>query len=428
MITHPVLTALTRNDARLGLNRMRSFLAFLGDPLAKMPVVHVAGTNGKGSVIRVLARVLGEAGVRVGEFTSPHLQRVNERIRVADREINDDDLDALLNELDSARQSWLVELGGGEVHETSDLSFFEMLTAAGLVYFARQSVDVALVEVGLGGRLDATNLVEPLVSAIVTVSRDHEAQLGSDLASIASEKAGIIKPGRPVVVGRVPPDALKVIRLFASERDAEMYVADEDYRILHSESARFSWASANLSLLDLPLNLNGEHQIENASVALAILRVLRDAFPVTEAQIRAGLSTVQHIGRLEWVAEDVLLDSAHNGDGAATLSRFLGTLPRDRPRTLLLGVGQDKDVRAIVVQLAGQVDQVLTTHCSHRKASKAAEVAHELVGFDLPVLPAGPIEQALPLARNGGALVIVAGSVFIAGAARDIVEGTAAAS
>ena len=420
MIVHPVLQQSLRHEARLGLTRLRSFLTHLGDPLAGLQVIHVAGTNGKGSVVHVLAAALRAAGHRVGTFTSPHLQRLNERIRVDGEEIDDETLDALLWELDAARREWGRAPDSDEVDEDAALNFFELLTAAGVLHMARAAVDVAIVEVGLGGRLDATNLVDPLVSVITTVSMDHVDRLGPDLASIASEKAGVIKPGRPVVVGLLAADALKVVRLTAAERDAPISVAGEDFRTLNSAAARFSWASDSVTYRDLPLALQGEHQVDNAGVALAVLRAVQPRLPVSEADLRVALATVRFPGRLEWLADDLLIDAAHNSDGAATLARYLAGLSRDRGRTLVLGTNQGKDVRSMVVALSPQVDRILTTHGRHPAAASASEIAEQLVGLDIPILPAGPIEQALPLARSSGALVIVTGSVFLAGAARDL--------
>ncbi len=420
MITHPVLSDLARFGVRMGLSRMRSFLNFLGDPLAGMRVLHVAGTNGKGSVVRMLGAMLREEGYRVGEFVSPHLQRINERICINGVEIPDEDLDALLHELAEARLRWASEVTGGEVDGDVALTYFEMITAAALVYMARLKVDVAVLEVGLGGRLDATNLVDPLACAIVSVGMDHTEQLGPDLASIAAEKAGIIKPGRPVVVGPLQADALRVVRLIARERGAPLLEAGEQYRTLRSDEGRFTWTCEQHTFRDLPLSLAGAHQIENAGVALTVLSQVAEVLPVGEAAIRAGLLTAAHPGRLEWLREDVLIDCAHNPEGAATLAEYLRALPRDRPRTLLLGASDDKDVRSMVVQLAPHFDRVLTTQCSHPRAEEAGEIARKLVNVDMPVLPAGPIEQAIGLARDGSSLVVATGSIFLAGAVRDL--------
>ncbi len=420
MILHPVLSDLARFGVRMGLSRMRSFLTFLGEPLAGLKVLHVAGTNGKGSTVRMLGSMLRAAGYRVGEFTSPHLQRINERICIGGVEISDEALDALLRELAEARTQWAAEVTGGEVDGDVALTYFEMITAAALVHMARSAVDVAILEVGLGGRLDATNLVEPLACAIVSVGLDHTEQLGPDLASIAAEKAGIVKVGCPVVVGPLSLDALRVVRLIARERSAPLLEAGEHYRTLRSDTGRFTWTFDNRTLRDLPLSLAGDHQIDNAGVAVTLLSQVADVLPVSEEAIRAGLAAASHPGRLEWLAEDVLIDCAHNCEGAVSLSDYLRPLPRDRPRTLLLGASADKDVRSMVVQLAPHFDRVMTTQCSHPRAAEAGEIARQLIDVDMPVLPAGPIEQAISLARDGRSLVVAAGSIFLAGAVRDL--------
>lgn len=422
MIRHPVLTALATNASRGGLARVQSFLEHIGATFS-VPVVHIAGTNGKGSVVRILSAILQDAGYTVGSFTSPHLQRLNERICVNDAEIDDATLDALLWRLEQAREEWACALGGGVPDAEAMLNFFEMLTVAGMVHLGQVGVDVCLLEVGLGGRLDATNIVDPLISAIVSVSMDHQDRLGADLASIAAEKAGIIKTNRPVILGPVGPDALRVIRLIATERQAPLCINGEHFRTLRSEEGRFTWTGRGQTIRDLPLKLVGDHQVDNAGVALAILDGIKHVMPVTEANIRAGLARVEHPGRLEWLADDLLVDAAHNAAGATTLAQFLDKLPRDKPRTLVLGASQDKDVRSMVIQLAAHVDRVLTTHCGHPRAASAADLAERLVGMNVPILPAGAIEQALPLARGEEGVVIVTGSLHVVGAARDIVEG-----
>ena len=422
MNTHPLLSDLARFGVRLGLDRMAGFLAWLGDPHVSSPAIHVAGTNGKGSVVQFCASALAAGGRRVGAYTSPHLQRVNERVAVNGEEVEDSTLDALLAELDGARRAWVTEALDGAMRPGEALTYFEMMTALALVYFHRQQVEVSVIEVGLGGRLDATNLVQPAVSVITTVGLDHTEQLGPDLASIAGEKAGIIKPERPVVVGRLPPAALRVVRSIAAEREAPLYVLGEDFRVATERSGRMSWTMGERHLRDLEVGLMGLHQHDNAAVALAALSLLPEGLSVGEEALRVGLSQVRHPGRLEQLDDDLLVDCAHNPDSAVQLAAWLRENPRapDQQRTLLLGMSSDKDPRTVVVALAPHFDRVLTTHCDHRRALSAGDLAERLVGVDVPVLPAGPVEQALPLARRAPGTVVVAGSVFLAGAVREL--------
>jgi dihydrofolate synthase/folylpolyglutamate synthase len=424
--THPVLHKLARFGVRLGLDRMRSFLGRLGDPHRAVPVIHVAGTNGKGSVAHTTAALLTAAGLRVGTYTSPHLQRINERIRVDGEEISTPALDELLRTLDGLRE----EFSRTDPDAPGEpLTYFEMMTAVAFTHFARVGVDVAVVEVGLGGRLDATNVVSPVVTAITSVGLDHTAQLGDDLASIAAEKGGIVKAGVPVIVGPLAPPALQVIRGLAADVGAPLQIAGEHHRITLDHDGCLTFQAGEVVWRGMGLGLLGDHQADNAGVAIDLARTfLARRFPdaelrpnLSEQVVRGALQGLHVPGRLEWLGPDLLVDCAHNPDGAAGLATFLAGLPRDRPRTLLLGVSEDKDARNMVIPLAPQVDRILTTHCGHPRAAQAGDLAAQLVGVAVPVLPAGPIEEALPLSRGGGELIVAAGSVFLVGAVRELV-------
>ncbi len=409
----------------MGLDRMQDFLAFLGNPHRAAPVIHVAGTNGKGSTVRILGSVMRQAGFRVGEYTSPHLQQINERIQIAGTPIADGELESLLTEIGAARQTWAAELGE-DIPTERVLTYFELITAVAFVAFARAEVDVVIAEVGLGGRLDATNVTDPVITVITNVGIDHTAELGEDLGSIASEKAGIIKPGVPVVMGMVPSEAARVVRAIAHERGALLVCAEEDFMVQPGKDGTFSWTHCGRVEHGLPIGLQGDHQLLNAGVALTVLAMLGDRFPIPDwSHVVQGLAMVSHPGRLERLADDLLVDCAHNVAGANALAEYLRTLPREGGRTLLMGASDDKDPRSMLGPLAGQVDRVLTTHCAHPRATPAGDLAQKLVDVRVPVLPAGPIEEALPLARQDldqkDDLVIVAGSVFLAGAVRELV-------
>lgn len=421
MIQHPLLSELARFGVRLGLQHMRAFLSHLGEPQLRYPTLHVAGTNGKGSVVRTLGAVLRARGLRVGEYTSPHLQRINERIHVDGAEISDSALSSLLEELSAAREAWARSGAADGLAEDSGLTYFEMMTAAAFVHFARAGVDVGVIEVGLGGRLDATNLLDPVVCGITSIGLDHTEQLGPDVASIAGEKAGIIQPGRPVVVGPLPGPALRTIRTIAADRGAPLVQPEIDYQIVRDHDGVVRFFGQEWQLQGLSLALQGGHQLANAGVALAMLERLPPHLRPTAAQVERGLALVSHPGRLERLAPDLLVDCAHNPDGAAQLAAALRELPEaERPRTLLLGMSADKDARALVMALAPLFDRIVTTHCSHPRAESAGALAQRLVGVGVPVLPAGPVEAALPMVRAEGP-VVVAGSIFVVGAVRDLV-------
>ena len=283
------------------------------------------------------------------------------------------------------------------------LTYFEMMTAAAFVHFTEQKVDVAVIEVGLGGRLDATNIVpKPLVTAITSIGIDHTEVLGDDLASIAAEKAGIVKHGVPLVVGPLPPPAFKVVRAVAADKGAELYVRGKTYRV-QGKSDDFAFSFGETALRGMATGLHGDHQVDNAGVALMVAHLLPEPFRPSEDAMRRGLRMARNPGRNEWLAPDLLVDCAHNADGAAQLAAYLRQLPRDRRRTLLLGVSSDKDVRAIVAVLAPTVDRVICTRCNHPRAADPKLLAQTLVDIDVPVSSAGPIRGgASPGARRGG--------------------------
>lgn len=423
MRDHPVLREAAAHGVRLGLNRMGAFMQALGSPHLARPTLHVAGTNGKGSVVRTVASLLEAHGLRTGELSSPHLQEVNERIRLRGEPIGDADLDRLLNELSERRRAWAAELGE-DAELAGALTYFELTTAAGFLYLAEREVDVMVVEVGLGGRLDATNLVRPEAAAIVSIGIDHTEELGPDIPSIAAEKAGIIKPSLPTVLGPLEGAAMRVIRAIAADRGAPILAPGEGYQVGADREGRLWYRFEGIELDGVELALKGHHQLDNAGVALTLAALfLRPRGGLRPEAARLGLAHVRHAGRLEWLLPDLLVDAAHNVAGASALAAALRDLPRDCPRTLLLGASADKDCRAIAVALEGLVDRVITTHCAHPRALPAGSLAARLVGLAVPVLPAGPVEEALPLARRPGELVIAAGSIFLVGAVRDLVRG-----
>lgn len=419
----------------MGLERMRGFLATIGNPHLRYPVIHVAGTNGKGSVCRMVGAMLAAEGYKVGITTSPHLQYINERIRVYSgagpaTPISDADLDSVICRIRDARDIWAKDALSPD--EPMPLTWFEFSIAAAFQHFADANVDIAVVETGMGGRLDATNVVHPLLTAVITIGLDHTDHLGPDHASIAAEKAGILKRGVPVVIGPLPKTALSVVRAQAREMQAKSYEWGEQFAGWGSSDGAAHADSTNTevhvrtTLADqtstersgLELGLPGDHQIVNAAVACQLIDLLPEGLRVSDNAARIGLAAVRNRGRLEWLAPDLLVDGAHNPDGASTLARYLASLPRDRKRTLVLGGGFDKDIRGVAVALAPQVDRILTTVGTHPKARSPWEVAKELEGLTVPVYPAGDLADALAAARNGEDLVIAAGSLYLIGDVR----------
>ena len=405
---------------RLGLDRIRSFLEGIGSPHTCAPVVHVAGTNGKGSVCSMVDAILQEAGYKTGLTISPHLQHVNERIRINGQPISDGQLDAVLRRVNELASDWgrsHLNLGQDEL----PLTYFEAILAAAFLQFQQENVDVQVVEVGLGGRLDATSVVHPTVSAVVSIGLDHTDKLGPDLASVASEKAGIFRKSVPAVVGQMKPSALNALRDTAASRQTPLWVWGEDYQAFETPRG-LCWSMDGVELDALTLALPGAFQVKNAGVALTLIELMQRSgnFTIPHSARRRGLARVEHAGRLEWLSDSVLLDGAHNVDSAQVLVEYLSTLPHDGPRTLLLGFGEDKDMRSIGTILAPQVDHILTTSCAHPRAASPAVIASALAGIDASVAEAGPVEEALPRAMANEGLLIVAGSLYLAGAVRDL--------
>lgn len=421
MIHHPVLRQLADNGIRLGLDEVQSFLHSLGEPHRAYPVVHVAGTNGKGSVSTMVTAALVDAGYSVGTNNSPHLEAVNERVRIDGVPIDDTTLTMAIESLDRARTDWARLRSRKDI----PLTYFEFLTCVAFQVFAERAVNAAVIEVGLGGRLDATNVVHPVVTAITSIGLDHVDQLGGTLASVATEKAGIIKPGIPVIVGSMPAEARSTIEAVAEQRHAPIWLPG---RHLSREHSRRGW---NLSTPDgqiqgLKLAMEGEHQGANAMVALGVLHGLRrSGFAISDDAIVSGLSRAVIPGRLENIAPGLWVDGAHNEDATKALARWLAARPPVRNRILLFGMGSERDPRKVLAPLAPHVNEVVATHCAHPKARQSYELAAVLQEMDIVLADGGPIEEALPDVYQDADEIIVAGSLFVAGAATSIARAGA---
>jgi dihydrofolate synthase/folylpolyglutamate synthase len=416
MKSHPILHEVSKAGIRLGIDRFHSFIEYIGNPLTHYPVIHVAGTNGKGSIVRMLESCLHHAGYRVGSYTSPHLQQVNERIQVGNEMISDARLGLLLEDLSNKSKQWsLSEL---QIDNEISLTHFEILTVAAMQYFSDEKVDIAIIEVGLGGRYDATNIVSPLVSIISSISRDHTELLGSDDASIAAEKAGIIKENTPVVAGMLSSDALRSIRTIAHERFAALYILGVDIRINDQEEG------LDIQFLDqmhlgLPVPLLGSHQSENLALAVCALQLVAHYFPISESELKEGLQKVQYPGRIDWVDENILVDCAHNEAGARVLGEYLMGLKDERRRSLVIGISQEKDIRSIILSLAPHVDSIYTIAADHHRAVPAQELHEKLLEMRLESQVVDGFSSVHNKIDTSKELLIVSGSIFLVGAYLD---------
>ncbi len=417
MLTHPILSKSAKSGVRLGLESLKTFLIDHSIDVHSLPfVIHISGTNGKGSVCRMLENIYLQAGYSVGLYTSPHLQDVNERVRINGKNISDGKLEYWLEHTENLVSKWSKQNG---FNEPTSLTYFEMMTSIAFQEFIQQKLDVVILEVGLGGRLDATNIVTPSITGIISIGLDHQDVLGNDISSIATEKAGIVKQGVHLVVGSVTQEALTAIRLIAEEKNSQIHLWSTDYHALSNENG-LTWTSDDIHLQNIEIGLPGNHQIHNAGVALKLVQLMQQQRPVSTANLRLGLKTVTHPGRMEWIGKNVLLDSAHNPAGARQLAEYLLNLKGsdDRKITLVFGCSVDKDIRNIALQLSPVVQRIFATHCSHPRACQSDDLVR-IVKTDAPIFDMGSIENVVTHCREDD-LVVVAGSIFLVGAARQL--------
>lgn len=411
------------------LNRMRGLLESLGNPQERIPAVHIAGTKGKGSTAVMIASILQAAGYRVGLFTSPHISRFEERMTVNGIQPTEAEIVALVNGL----LEWVAELD----QELGGMSptYFEITTAMAWQFFALQEADVAVLEVGLGGRLDATNVCRPEVCVITSISRDHTHLLGSEIHQIAREKAGIIKTGVPVVSGVVNSPAKEVIEEVCEQREAPLRELERDFQYRHDPHATASGVGGQLQVTvptevldELPLPLLGEHQAHNAALAVRAVIELRDhGWNIDTAAIRLGLEQVTWPARIEVIRRDPLtiIDAAHNWASISALIRTLDQHFADRPRIAIFAATQDKDVQGMLRQLLPCFETViLTCYKSNPRGVPVEELfaMSRVVSERLVHLASDP-KTAWELAnRLAGPddLICVTGSFFIAAEIRGL--------
>jgi dihydrofolate synthase / folylpolyglutamate synthase len=394
----------------LKLESVRAALERLGSPERSFPSLHVAGTNGKGSTAAIAHAVLSRHGLRVGLFTSPHLSDFRERVRIGDGWIPE----AAVVELADEIRERLLDTG-------VELTFFEVTTVLSFLYFARARVDAAVVEVGLGGRLDATNVLVPRAAVVTTIGFDHERYLGTTIASIAAEKAGIFKPGIPAIVGQVDQEAESVLARVAAAQPCPYRLYGREFR---TEIAAHGFHyHGRRTIRDLRPGLGGRFQVDNAAVALAALEEGGWLGGITDETIRAAVATVRWPGRLEVIRERprVVLDGAHNPAGAAALVGELPRLAGGRRVHLVFGVLADKRWSEMVERLASAVADVAVVPVVERRSENPARVA-ELFRRYVPTRTersgTAAIERLLGDPAYADDVILVAGSLFLVGEVR----------
>jgi dihydrofolate synthase / folylpolyglutamate synthase len=399
------LLELEQFGIKLGLDNIRAILAALGNPEKSWPSIHIGGTNGKGSVAAMVERGLRAAGLRTGRYTSPHLDRIEERVAIDGTPIDRPTFEAVtsdvLDAVDGARAN-----GSLPVMPT----FFEVSTAVAFEIFRRRHVDVAIVEVGLGGRFDATNVLAPAITAITSIALDHERHLGHTLAEIAFEKAGIAKPGVPLVIGRLPREAAARIAKVAAEVGAPLVDA-------HATTTDRRYPP-------LTLALGGRHQLENAAVAVAILErwsVMRSHVPTTA--IVTGLTECEWPARLEWLrlpgSGEVLIDAAHNPAGAQALASYLEDTGSAR-LPIVFAAMADKDTAGMIKALQPAASMFVATTVPHMRARPADEMAAEIRRHApaSEVIAVAAPEAAVMRALEQSPRAVAAGSIYMIGPLR----------
>lgn len=399
------LFSLKARGVKYGIDRMESWLGALGHPQNQVPTIHIAGTNGKGSTAAMLESILRSAGWRAGLYTSPHLVRLGERVQVNREILTEDEIIAFADELKPIAEE--VSRASPEDHP----SFFEFMTAMAFLQFARKKCDVSVIEVGLGGRLDATNVVTPEVAVITSISLDHCEMLGDTIEKIAAEKAGIIKPGRPVVIGLLPPAAERVVREIAASRQAKVYSVREEF-------------GPDLAALP-PTNLEGEYQRWNAATTVLVAKVLPPRWKLTDETVRRGLQQVDWAGR--WQRTTVggrllVLDASHNPEGAQVLDTNLCRLIAEtgRPPVVVTGVLGAARARPLLETLCRHVREIHLVMPQQARACSFEELEALVPKTFVGSLKRTTVDEVFPgpgKCTVGGAqdVVLVTGSIYLLG-------------
>ncbi|MBE0686204.1 MAG: bifunctional folylpolyglutamate synthase/dihydrofolate synthase [Anaerolineaceae bacterium] len=430
--------SMTRNmrytEDKFNLDRMHKFMELFDNPHKKFPVIHVAGTKGKGSTSALIAHALYEEGYKVGFYTSPHLHDFCERIQVDFIPMKHEEMVAIVDEMRS------------KIPMVAEITTFELMTAMAFIYFENKQIDYAVIEVGLGGRLDATNVVSPLISVITSLSLDHINVLGDTLAKIAYEKGGIIKNNTPVVVAPQKGEALLVLKKISEERNSPLFQVGKDY--LYAQAAKslsgqnfFVWPKEDQIAVNafiesagredweptkFRIPLLGFHQVQNAATAFTTLTVLRqNGLQISDDSIRKGFANVVWPGRFEVLNRRpfIVIDSAHNRESALRLRSAVDDYFPGIPVVLVFGASEDKDIDGMLVELLPRVKIVITTKSIHPRALSPEELVIKVNQMGVRAIPTQSLEEAfdkaLKLAGKEN-LILVAGSIFVAGGMRDV--------
>lgn len=413
--------------SRPGLDRIEALLALVENPEKKVPTIHVAGTNGKGSTVSYLRALIQETGLTVGTFTSPYIESFNERIAIDGKAIPDEDLVILVEQI----QPLVAQLDQQEA--VSGITEFEILTALGLMYFVEKKVDVAVIEVGLGGLLDSTNVVEPMLTAITTIGMDHTDILGDTLEEIAAQKAGIIKTGIPVVTGNIQSQALAVIEAQAQEKQAKTYRFNQEYEVAyHNPDPQwgeiFDFYNEAGKLTELKTSLLGQHQIENAGVAIQTFYLFCQlkSLPFKEKEVRDGLKKTFWPARMERMSEEplIILDGAHNEHAMKRLVENMKREFKNYHINILFSALETKDISKMLEQLLEIPNSEITlTSFEYPKALDLAKNYQNVDESRITVASLWQFGLADLLERTSSEdLILVTGSLYFVSEVRQLLQ------
>ena len=416
--------SLTRNlrysEEKFDLSRMTALMELLNNPQNDFDVIHVAGTKGKGSTCAMIASILAAQGYRVGFYSSPHMIEFTERIQINNKQITPAEFVTLLRNIRK------------DIERVRDISTFEITTALALKYFSEKKVDIAVVEVGMGGRLDATNIINPILSVITSISLDHTKILGNTIPKIAYEKAGIIKEGVPVVVGRQVPDSKNVIMHIAEQCNSPIIDIFSQYRW---EQVDYSLSGQRFRIVPLvqneveesicEMNLLGDHQLDNALTAYAVVKNLPGRYLISEQAIKNGFQRAHWPGRFEIVNKEplIIIDGAHNPDSFEKLSQTIAKYLAGIKITLIFGASEDKDIRKMIGYILPHVDSIIFTKSDHPRAMNEEEINSKVSAmFNNPIKFREIEDITDEMLLNKKGTYIASGSLFIAGAIKQMLQ------
>jgi len=413
---------LRRFGIKMGLSTIKTVLSSLGNPQNTYACIHVAGTNGKGSVASSLASILNQAGYKTGLYTSPHLVRFNERIQVNNRPISNRNVVASYNTIKKTH------------HGDREPTFFEFATIMAFYEFASRKVDWAIIETGMGGRLDATNIIRPRVSVITNISLEHRDYLGDTLEQISGEKAGIIKTRTPVITGIRQKKAIAVVKNKAAEKSAPLFCFGKNFKVRRNKSGTFSYQGIETNWKNLRTGLSGDHQVDNAALVLAACEILnQNDAELSLDHIKAGLIKNRWPGRLEIVSTKprLILDGAHNFIAARNLARFLSANYNKRKVIMVIGILDDKPYRAMLNCLLPTANQVILTRAKINRAMEAEKLEPIAKKIIPQVTIISDVKQALAHAIKTASpddTICVAGSLYVVGEAKEFLDSGFGAS